>query len=220
MLTKIIKAFFSFSYWSAASVWILLFKYKLKKQHAFSPFVISIGNLSFGGTGKTPMVEYVSSFLSSIKVNHSIVSRGYMRAGKGEILVSDKTAILSSCSESGDEPFLLAHSLPGVPVVVGSKLKTIPYAAHQFASDLVIIDDGFQSLSVVRDLDIVLIDLSLKIKGFQAVKTLSSARYPRTITSLFVDKASLKFAVLAICIRHSSGFLLPNPDSCTFLINT
>ena len=167
MLTRTIKAFFSFSYWFVSSVRILLFKYKLKKQYVFSPFVVSIGNLSFGGAGKTPMVEYVSSFLSSIEVNHSIVSRGYKRAGKGKIVVSDKTAVLSSCSESGDEPFLLAHSLPGVPVVVGNKLKTIPLAAHQFASDLVIIDDGFQSLSVVRDLDIVLIDLSLKIKDYR-----------------------------------------------------
>ena len=88
MLTKTIKAFFSFSYWFVSSVRIFLFKYKLKKQYVFSPFVISIGNLSFGGAGKTPMVEYVSSFLSSIEVNHSIVSRGYKRSGKGKIVVA------------------------------------------------------------------------------------------------------------------------------------
>ena len=165
MFLRIIKTFFSFSYLFLYYVKIFLFYFK--QPASVEPFVLSVGNLTVGGSGKTPMVEYLSTFLSSNNINHSIVSRGYKRNNSKVVVVSDGSNVLASVDASGDEPFLLAHALPRIPVVVGNKLEALQLAENLFVNDVIVIDDGFQTTNIVRDLDVVLIDLSVNIKHYR-----------------------------------------------------
>lgn len=120
--------------------------------------VISIGNLSVGGTGKTPFVQMLGKYLGKNKVKYGIVGRGYKRKSKGEILISDGENVLVSAEEGGDEMVLLADSLK-VPVIAhDSKSEAAISLEKQFAPELIIVDDGYQHRNLFRDLDIVLVD--------------------------------------------------------------
>lgn len=120
--------------------------------------VISIGNLTLGGTGKTPMVRYVSRLLLDRGLRPAIVSRGYGGKAAGPVnIVSDGTRILLPPEMAGDEPFMLAEALPGVPVLTGPKRSRVAgHAIREFGVNRVVMDDGFQHLAVQRDLDLVL----------------------------------------------------------------
>ena len=143
-----------------------LFKWGIKNKFAFKSFIISVGNLSVGGAGKTPMVMYLSGLMSAEKLDHSIISRGYKRGGRGITLVSDKQKIVASIKSSGDEPFLLANSLPGVPVVVGNKTAALNLSYKLFTNPFSILDDGFQSHEIIKNLNILLVDLSLAFNDY------------------------------------------------------
>src|SRR5258707_7067850 len=83
--------------------------------------VISIGNVTVGGTGKTPLVEYLARFLVEEGFKVAILTRGYKRKSKDErVLVSDGEQIMATPEQSGDEPYLLAKYLPGVVIIVGA----------------------------------------------------------------------------------------------------
>jgi len=122
--------------------------------------VISIGNLTVGGTGKTPMTIYVANVLKNSGYTVAIVSRGYK--GKAEMIggiVSDGKTLLMTPESAGDEPYMMASRLGGVPVVVGkNRFKTGMQAIREFHPDVVLLDDGFQHLKLQRDLDLVLLD--------------------------------------------------------------
>ncbi len=122
--------------------------------------VISVGNLTVGGTGKTPMVIRLADLLRSWGLRPAVLSRGYGgRNTKGVNVVSDGRGTLSGPEDSGDEPILIARRLPGVPVLTGPRRSVIgEYAVGHFGSDVLILDDGFQHRSLRRDLDIVLMD--------------------------------------------------------------
>jgi tetraacyldisaccharide 4'-kinase len=128
--------------------------------------VICIGNLSAGGTGKTPMVEYLARLMPSWGLWPAIVSRGYMRDTPEEqfVLVSDGNEILANPAEGGDEPCLLAHMLKGIAVAVcADRLKACEILAENGLCDSVILDDGFQHLRLYRDCDIVLVDATVDL---------------------------------------------------------
>ncbi|MDA3970487.1 MAG: tetraacyldisaccharide 4'-kinase [Desulfobulbaceae bacterium] len=118
--------------------------------------VVSVGNLTMGGTGKTPMVMYLAKLFADRKV--AIVSRGYSSKGKGDInLVANGHELLLDVEQAGDEPYLMAESLPGVVVATGKDRALVgDYCAHELGCDLILLDDGFQHLKLQRDLDIVL----------------------------------------------------------------
>jgi tetraacyldisaccharide 4'-kinase len=123
--------------------------------------VISVGNLTVGGTGKTPLVAWLAARLVERRRRPAVVSRGYRgRAGRGPLVVSDGSGPRSSVAVCGDEPFLLARSLVGVPVVVGSDRVAGAEAAHHLGADVILLDDGFQHRRLARDLDLVLLDSS------------------------------------------------------------
>jgi len=123
--------------------------------------VISIGNITTGGTGKTPLVEFVARTLAAERRKVCILTRGYGRKNPNErVLVSDGLKVFSNPAEAGDEPYLLASNLVGVAAVVSDSNR---FAAGQgaidhLASDCFVLDDGFQHLQLARDLDIVTID--------------------------------------------------------------
>jgi tetraacyldisaccharide 4'-kinase len=131
----------------------------LRRGRAGCP-VVSIGNLTVGGTGKTPAVELVARWLAEDGRRVAVVSRGYgRRRGAPVEIVSDGGAVLADVDRAGDEPLLLARRLPGVPVVVGSdRLAAARAAAARFAPDVLLLDDGFQQRRLAKDVEIVCLD--------------------------------------------------------------
>lgn len=129
----------------------------LKSQRLSVP-VISIGNLTLGGTGKTPMVRYVTRLLLDRGLHPAIVSRGYGgKATDAVNIVSDGAQTLLPPDMAGDEPFMLAEALPGVPVLTGpERALAAGHAIKEFGVNHIVLDDGFQHLAVSRDLDLVL----------------------------------------------------------------
>lgn len=120
--------------------------------------VISVGNLSVGGTGKTPFVQMLTKYFISKGFKPGIVGKGYKRQGKGEVIVGDGKSVLVSATIGGDEMVLLADTL-NVPVIAhDSKSEAALSMQKLFDVDLIIVDDGFQHRRLQRNLDIVLID--------------------------------------------------------------
>lgn len=119
--------------------------------------VVAIGNLTVGGTGKTPAVELAVRALGELGHRPAVVSRGYGRRSKGVHVVADVASIRLEPEEAGDEPFLLARRLPGVPVVVGADRWDAARAAIDgCGATAVVLDDGFQQRTLATSLDIVM----------------------------------------------------------------
>lgn len=122
--------------------------------------VISVGNLTVGGTGKTPTVILIAALLKAHGYHPAVLSRGY----GGDVdtpvnIVSDGDRVCMGWREAGDEPVMIARALPGVPVLTGPKRSLTGRAAvERFGADVLILDDGFQHRSVSREIDIVLLD--------------------------------------------------------------
>ncbi len=122
--------------------------------------VISVGNITAGGTGKTPMVITLAKGLSEKGYRPAVLSRGYGgRNSKGTTVVSDGERIFAGPEAAGDEPVLIAESLEGVPVITGkSRFRAGRLAIGRFGADLLILDDAFQHRSLHRDVDILLVN--------------------------------------------------------------
>ena len=128
--------------------------------------VVSVGNLTVGGTGKTPHVQFLAGWLSGLGVRVAILSRGYGRKTRGVLWASrgteDGTFRDRGAAEAdrvGDEPALFASTLPGVPVLVGeSRFAAGVECLRNIEVDAFLLDDGFQHLSLRRDADILLVD--------------------------------------------------------------
>lgn len=142
-------------------------KGKLQTEEISVP-VISVGNITTGGTGKTPIVEWVARAAAREGRRVCILTRGYGRANPHErVLVSDGEQILSNALEGGDEPFLLAEKLKGLAAVVSDadRVAAARWALENLNSNLFILDDGFQHLRIKRDLDLVAIDATNPFGG-------------------------------------------------------
>lgn len=124
--------------------------------------VISVGNLTTGGTGKTPLVEWVCIAVARETAKRvCVLTRGYGRANpQSQVVVSDGNRLLASVREAGDEPYLLAQNLVGTAAVISNPDRHAAgeWAIKNLGSEVFILDDGFQHLRLWRDLDIVTID--------------------------------------------------------------
>ena len=122
--------------------------------------VISVGNLTVGGAGKTPMVIHLARRCRAMGLRPVVLSRGYLGTGeRAGTVVSDGERMLATEAEVGDEPYMIAGSIPEVPVVVGSdRVRMGELACRRFEPDVVLLDDGFQHLKLCRDLDVLLVD--------------------------------------------------------------
>ncbi len=131
----------------------------LLASHALDAMVISVGNVTVGGTGKTPFVQCIARFLSEKGLSVAVISRGYGGKRKGVVVVSDGQSVLSDAMTAGDEPVLLAKTLPrGIPVVVSpDRFKAGAYAIERFKSRVLVLDDAFQHRRMRRNMDIVLL---------------------------------------------------------------
>lgn len=121
--------------------------------------VVSIGNLSVGGTGKTPFVLFLANTLKTGGLNVTVLSRGYKRKSTGTHVVSDGNTLKSDLNNSGDEPFMLANKLQDIPVVVDeNRYRGGQFICNEYNPDVIIMDDAFQHRRVFRNVDIVLIN--------------------------------------------------------------
>ena len=122
--------------------------------------VVSIGNLTVGGTGKTPLAEWTAHWLQRQGWRVAVLSRGYGGTmGKRPLVVSRGEGPVTGWRTTGDEAYLLATRLPGVPVLVGrDRFASGSYACEKFGAQVLVLDDGFQHHALHRDCDIVLID--------------------------------------------------------------
>jgi tetraacyldisaccharide 4'-kinase len=128
----------------------------LKSRRLDCP-VVSVGNLTVGGTGKTPAVELAVRTLIDLGHRPAVLSRGYGRRTHGVQIVADTASIRLDPEDSGDEPFLLARRLPGVPVIVGGNRHAAGRdALARFAVSAIVLDDGFQHRTLVKDVEIVM----------------------------------------------------------------
>jgi tetraacyldisaccharide 4'-kinase len=163
-------------YQGAVLLRIWLYDQRLFRHHTLGCQVVSIGNLTVGGTGKTPVVEVFARELQQSGRRVAILSRGYRSAKvplvkrtldrirgkrdpKAPKVVSDGRRLLLDSEHAGDEPYMLAANLPDVVVLVDKdRVKSGSYAISEFRTDTLILDDGFQYLSLKHRLEIVLID--------------------------------------------------------------
>lgn len=122
--------------------------------------VISVGNISVGGTGKTPTVIYLASLLGKLGKKVAILSRGYGRNTKGLVLASEGGGgLLCNWKECGDEPYMMAEKLTNVPILVDeNRYRGSLYLVKRFNPEIIIMDDGFQHRSLHRDIDILLVN--------------------------------------------------------------
>lgn len=123
--------------------------------------VVSVGNLTVGGTGKTPLVMYIAERLLDRGWTPSILTRGYGRRGGGLVAISPQSNRRANPREVGDEPAMLAAALPNVPMVVGAnRYQAGRMAEERFTLDVHILDDGFQHWSLDRQVDVVTVDVT------------------------------------------------------------
>ena len=150
----------SFFYGLGIRVRNSLYSLGVKQSYRSKLPVISVGNITLGGTGKTPMVDFISHFFQSKGVKCAIVSRGYSGTYQQPFgCVRDRQGhFLMTVEECGDEPFLLAQKNPGTAVYVARKRQLGVQAAEREGAQVVILDDAFQHLAIQRDLNILLLD--------------------------------------------------------------
>ena len=216
--------------WLPAKLYELLVRlriaaYETDYLHAkrLDAFVISVGNLTLGGTGKTPIVSYIARYLTREDRSVAILTRGYGRQS------SDQQVLLASSLSSenqgqtqpnnyrevGDEPLMLARDLPNVPIVIDvNRFAAGTRALREFDADILVLDDGYQHLQVARDLNILLLDASDPFGGFEMVP-FGRLREPlyalKRADVILITRADYPFdqtQTLAI-IRHLCGEAVP-----------
>jgi tetraacyldisaccharide 4'-kinase len=120
--------------------------------------IISIGNITVGGSGKTPAVAYVTNYIKSLGKKVSILSRGYGRSTKGYLTVSDGDRILTRVTEAGDEIYLLSSECKVPTAVSENRVEGAERLIKDFPLDVIVLDDAFQHRWIHRDLDILIFD--------------------------------------------------------------
>jgi len=150
-------AFLSLLYGTAVRLRLRIFN----KENAPSlpGFTVSIGNLTAGGTGKTPATRMLAEWAAGEGLNAAVLSRGYGGKKREATIVSDGVRLLAGPETAGDEACLLAQRLKGIPIVVSKDRYQGGLLAHKrFGSSFFILDDGYQHLALKRDLNLLLLD--------------------------------------------------------------
>ena len=144
----------------AVTLRMRLYENGILKRRRLPCKVISVGNITVGGTGKTPVTLYIAQLVKRMGLNVGVISRGYLgRAEKKGGIVSDGATVRMKPDEAGDEPYLMARKLRGVPVVVGKdRVRMGKLALDMFGLDVLVLDDGFQHVRLKRDVDLLLLD--------------------------------------------------------------
>lgn len=188
--------------------------------------IISVGNISVGGTGKTPVINFLAKYLAKRGFKVAVLSRGYKRKSQGTIVVSDGKNLLANVQQGGDEPYLLARQLTTIPVVVeADRVKGAEFIRQRFHPDIILLDDGFQHRRLKRDLDIVLIDASV---GFGSGYLLPAGFLREPISSLSradliwltrVDQAKNLEKLIQKIRNHSLSPIITSIHQPTAIVN-
>ncbi len=158
---------FSLAYEGATGIRNLMFDWGLRKSRTVEAKVVSIGNLTVGGTGKTPMTLALIDMLKKRKVSVGVVSRGYKRGQKGVLHVDTSPRAALSF---GDEPTLIKNVNPDIPVVVGEcRVAAAQALLADQEVDVILCDDAFQHRSLHRDLNILLMDVTESINNYRVL---------------------------------------------------
>ena len=172
--------------------------------------VLSVGNLTLGGTGKTPVVILLVEWLLAQGKRVAILSRGYRRTSTDEyVLVSNGEGLLVGPDEAGDEPLLMAQRCPKAIVAVGADRYELGYwVLDQFPIDCLVLDDGFQHLSLYRDVNLLLVDAT-DVEGLAALVPAGRLREPlqaaSRATAVVITRAEVPAQVTGVCRKLQSG---------------
>ncbi len=180
--------------------------------------VLSVGNLTLGGTGKTPVVILLADWLLAQGRRVAILSRGYRRTSTDPyLLVSNGERLLVGPDEAGDEPFLMAQRCPKAIVAVGADRYELGYwVLDRFPIDCLILDDGFQHLGLYRDVNLLLVDAT-DADGLAALVPAGRLREPlkaaARATAIVVTRADVPAQVTEVCRRLQAAIgPMPEPD--------
>jgi len=147
-----------------AAIWLYVrpFEIGLRKRRRLGRPVISVGNITVGGTGKTPTVQYLCRGMAGRGWNPAVLSYGYAGSLRGRFgIVSDRSGVRLTPEFAGDEPVMLAVSMPGIPVLVcKDRVRSGRAAISELGADVLLLDDGFQVWKLHRDFDIVLVNVA------------------------------------------------------------
>ncbi len=178
-----------------------------------SPRVVSVGNLTVGGTGKTPFTLRLAELLRNQGYSVVILSHGYKRgASQPFVMVSDGEKVLCEVEESGDEAQIIAMHAEGIPVVAGSpKWQVAQWIERRLSPQWIVLDDGFQHLRLVRDFNILLLDAKEPFGNGHIVPSgtlrepVSSIRRADLLVLVERDSSSDLEAVREVIRRHHPG---------------
>ena len=170
LLLRVLKVF-SFVFGGVVAIRYFLYRTGVLRRYPLGIQVISIGNVTAGGTGKTPVTEIFARTLAAEGRKVAILSRGYRRKEAPwwrrvftqvvdpPLVVSDGKRVLLDSATGGDEPYMLASNLPGVAVIVDrNRVKAGRYAVKRLGCDTLILDDGFQYQKLKHSIEVVLVD--------------------------------------------------------------
>lgn len=175
-----------------------LYQYSLISKNYFKVPIVSVGNITFGGTGKTPIIIWIAKKIEELNLSPMILTRGY----KGELensaaLVRSDEVFKKSSRLIGDEPLMIIESLNNSSIVVGrNRSKNLKDFFSEAKPDIVLLDDGFQHLKIHRSLDIVLFDAGVSVEHYKTAplgtlrEGLSSLKDADTICFTKVDQIS------------------------------
>lgn len=186
-----------------------------KRQSRLPCHVVSVGNMTVGGTGKTPMVILLTEWLQAQGQRVAILSRGYKRESRAaHVLVSDGQRVLVGPAEAGDEPYLIANRCPGAIVAVGADRAAVGrWLLDRWPVDWIVLDDAFQHRALYRDLDVVLVD-AMDATGLDALLPAGRLREPlaglRRAAAVVITRADSERDVAAVRARLQA-VLAENP---------
>ena len=160
---KTVLSFASLFYFLAYKIRLSLYKLNILKKQNISAIVISIGNISSGGTGKTPLTIDIAKYFLKEGYKVAVLSRGYKRKISSKqtdapILVSDGQEIITDYEVSGDEPYLIAKKVPKAMVLVNKNRYRAGLSAIKLGAEILILDDGYQHIQFNRNENILLLD--------------------------------------------------------------
>ena len=163
-LSQLALAPLGVAYGAAVRVRLALYRGGVLKAHGAGVPVLSVGNITAGGTGKTPLVEWLARAVAEREgLRVCVLTRGYGREGAGRVVVSDGAEVKADARAGGDEPRLLAERLLGCGVAVvadADRVAAARWARENLGSEVFVLDDGFQHQRLARDLNVVTVDAS------------------------------------------------------------
>ncbi len=191
------KSLLSYLYGGAIRLRNLAFDRGIFRVHRVDVPVISVGNITAGGTGKTPIVEMLAAHLLLSGRRTAVVTRGYRRATSGYLLVSDGNGTVVSSKAGGDEAVQIARKFERLIVIADEvRSRGCRRAVEKYSADVIILDDAYQHRAMHRDLDIVVIDTSRELS---ALRLLPAGRLREPLKNL--SRADV--IILSKCDAHT-----------------